>query len=212
MCLGTPSVVFERLEEGFSLLVLGIMSGMLLSEIVAREWFGSSIPGSVAVVQHMTLWITFLGAALAARSDRLLALSMGTYLPERWRRGAKVLTSLLAVGVTSCLFLASVHLVQIDHAYGDTVAWGIPIWVFSAIMPLGFAMIVGRLIWHAAASWSGRALAAVGLCAPLLFWLVPDPQMAGWILPISIVILIGTALGMPIYAALGRRRAVAVLG
>jgi tripartite ATP-independent transporter DctM subunit len=203
MSLGSLSAVLERLEDGFSLLVLVIMSGMLISEIVAREWFGSSIPGSVAIVQHMTLWVTFLGAALAARSDRLLALSMGTYLPERWRRGAKVLSSLLAVGVTSCLFLASVHLTQIDYAYGDTVAWGIPIWVFSAIMPLGCAMIVGRLIRHAAAAWSGRALAAVGLCAPLLFWLVPDPQVAGWILPVTIVILIGTALGMPIYAALG---------
>ena len=81
MRLGTPFVVFERLENGLSLLVLGLMSVLLLSAIVAREGFGSSIPGSVPVVQHMTLWMTFLGAALAARSDRLLALSMGTYLP-----------------------------------------------------------------------------------------------------------------------------------
>ena len=128
---------------------------------------------------------------------------MGTYLPAPWRQAAKLLTALLAVGVTSCLFLASVQLVQIDHTYGDTVAWGIPVWVFSAIMPLGFAMIVGRLIWYAAASWRGRALAAMGLCAPLLFGFVPALQIAGWIPPISLIILLGTALGMPIYAALG---------
>ena len=203
MRLGTPFAVFERLENGLALLVLGLMSVLLLSAVVVREGFGSSIPGSVPVVQHMTLWMTFLGAALAARSDRLLALSMGTYLPARWRQAAKLLAALLAVGVTSCLFLASVQLVQIDYAYGDTVAWGIPGWVFSAIMPLGFAMIVGRLIWYAAASWRGRALAAMGLCAPLLFGLVPELQIAGWILPISLLILLGTALGMPIYAALG---------
>lgn len=203
MRLGTPCVVFEHLENGFSLLVLGIMAVLLLGEIVAREYFGSSIPGAVPIVQHMTLWLTFLGAALAARSDRLLALSMGTYLPERWRQAVKVLTALLAVGVTSCLGLASVQLVQIDHAYGDIVAWGIPVWVFSAIMPLGFAMIAGRLIWHASAAWHGRALAAVGLGAPLLFGLVPVPQVAAWIWPISMVMLLGTALGMPIYAALG---------
>jgi tripartite ATP-independent transporter DctM subunit len=93
--------------------------------------------------------------------------------------------------------------VQIDYAYGDIVAWSIPVWVFSAIIPLGFAMIVGRLIWHAAAAWHGRALAALGLCAPLLFGLVPAPQIAGWIWPISLLILLGTAMGMPIYAALG---------
>ena len=203
MRIGSLLVVLECLEDGLALLVLGIMLVMLLSEIVAREWFGSSIPGSVPIVQHMTLWITFLGAALAARSDRLLALSMGTYLPERWRQGARLLTALLAVGVTSCLCLASVQLVQIDYTYGDTVAWGIPVWVFNAIMPLGFAMIVGRLIWHASAAWHGRVLAAMGVGAPLLFGLVPEPQIAGWIVPISMVILMGTALGMPIYAALG---------
>ena len=203
MRIGSLLVILERFEDGLALLVLGIMLVMLLSEIVAREGFGSSIPGSVPIVQHMTLWITFLGAALAARSDRLLALSMGTYLPERWRRGARLLTALLAVGVTSCLCLASVQLVQIDYTYGDTVAWGIPVWVFNTIMPLGFAMIVGCLIWHASAAWRGRVLAAVGLGAPLLFGLVPEPQIAGWIWPISMIILIGTALGMPIYAALG---------
>jgi TRAP-type C4-dicarboxylate transport system permease small subunit len=203
MRIGSLRVVLEYLEDGLSLLVLGIMFVMLLSEIVAREWFGSSIPGSVSIVQHMTLWMTFLGAALAARSDRLLALSMGTYLPERWRQGARLLTALLAVGVTSCLSWASVQLVQIDYTYGDTVAWGIPVWVFNAIMPLGFAMIVGRLIWRASAAWHGRVLAAMGVGAPLLFGLVPEPQIAGWIVPISMVILMGTALGMPIYAALG---------
>ena len=203
MRIGSLLVILERFEDGLSLLVLGLMLVMLLSEIVAREGFGSSIPGSVPIVQHMTLWITFLGAALAARSDRLLALSMGTYLPERWRRGARLLTALLAVGVTSCLFLASVQLVQIDYTYGDTVAWGIPVWVFSTIMPLGFAMIVGRLIWYASACLAWSCPGRHGVGAPLLFGFVPEPQIAGWISPISLIILLGTALGMPIYAALG---------
>ena len=41
MRLGTPFVVFERLENGLSLLVLGLMSVLLLSAIVAREGFGA---------------------------------------------------------------------------------------------------------------------------------------------------------------------------
>ncbi|GIT65930.1 MAG: hypothetical protein Ct9H300mP24_3080 [Candidatus Neomarinimicrobiota bacterium] len=32
-----------------------------------------SIPASQEIVQHMTLWIAFMGAVLAARSNRLLA-------------------------------------------------------------------------------------------------------------------------------------------
>jgi tripartite ATP-independent transporter DctM subunit len=203
MRISSLSTVVSCIEEGFSILVLATMCAVLNIEIVGREWFGSSLPGAIPIVQHMTLWITFLGAALAARSDRLLALSMGTFLPVRWRPGVQVLTSILAVSVTSCLFLASVQLVQIDYTYGDTVAWGIPVWGFSAIMPLSFAVIVGRLIWHASDAGSGRLLAAAGLCTPLLFGLIPDLQVAGWIVPVSLVIVVGTALGMPIYTTIG---------
>jgi hypothetical protein len=129
------------------------------------------------------------------RAPTVPALSMGTYLPERWRQGAKVLTALLAVGVTSCLGLASVQLVQIDRTYGDIVAWGIPVWVFSAIMPLGFAMIVGRLIWHASPAWHGRALAAMGRCALFCCSGCARAADSGWILLLSLLMLLGTALG-----------------
>jgi C4-dicarboxylate transporter DctM subunit len=183
--------------------VLAIIALPPLVEIVGREGFGHSVPGTIPIVQHMTLWITFLGAALAARSDRLLALSTGTFLPERWRPRVQVLTAMLAVGVTSCLFVASVQLVRVDYQYTTTVAWGIPVWGFSVVMPLGFAVIAGRLIWHAGTSWRGRVLAAVGASAPLVFGLLPAMLAAGLVLPVGVVIIVGTALGMPIYAAIG---------
>ena len=76
--------ILHRFEDYVAFVVLAVMSVLPLVEIVAREWLGTGVPGSISMVQHMTMWISFLGAALAARSDRLLALSTGSFLPGRW--------------------------------------------------------------------------------------------------------------------------------
>ena len=161
------------------------------------------MPGSAPLVQHMTLWITFVGGALAARSDRLLALSLTRFLPERLENTSRLVTSVIAVSVTSLLFVASVELVGLDREFGDTVAWGIPVWSMSIIIPFGLALITGRLVWKASDSWWGRLGAASGLFVPALFGLFPSAGGLGWLVPASVVLLVATALGMPIFAAIG---------
>ena len=194
---------FYRFEDAVAALVLVLMSLLPLLEIVAREWLGGGVPGSIPIVQHMTMWISFLGAALAARSDRLLALSTGSFLPERWRDIVTSTSSFLAVAITATLCVASFQLVQIDRSFGDVAAWGIPVWMFTAVMPVAFAFIGVRLIWHASTRWQGRVVAALGLGGALMSLLVPETQVANLLLPLGLVILLGTAFGMPIYAAIG---------
>jgi tripartite ATP-independent transporter DctM subunit len=191
------------LEDAIVIAVLALMTAIPLLEIVGRKWLGGGIPGSVPLVQHLTLWITFLGAALAARSDRLLALTLTRLLPERWKKRSRELTSFLATAISSLLFVASVQLVRVDIEYGGEVAWGIPLWVFSSIIPLGFAAIAGRLVWKASDSRRGRVLAALGLLVPLGFGWIPSLETYGLLLPVSLVLLAGTALGMPIFSAIG---------
>ena len=132
-----PSGLAARIENTFAIAVLTLMSALPLIEIAARKWFGGGIPGSFPVVQHLTLWITFLGAALAARSDRLLALSTAQFLPKRWSGPIRIFTSAIAVGITGSLIWAGYDLVSVDYEFGDMVAWGIPVWFAECIMPLG---------------------------------------------------------------------------
>lgn len=195
--------ILYRSEDAVSVLVLAAMSLIPLMEIVAREWLGGGVPGSISIVQHMTMWISFLGAALAARSDRLLALSTGSFLPGHWREAVGVTANFLAVAVTALLFVASFQLVQVDRSFADVAAWGLPVWVLTAVMPIAFALITIRLIWHAADRWQGRAVAALGLIAALTVLLIPQLQGGSLLVPLGIVLVLGTALGMPIYAAIG---------
>ena len=195
--------VLSRLEDAVSVIVLVLMAGLALLEAVARTWLGGGIPGSIVVVQHLTLWITILGAALAARSDRLLALSTQSLLPAWIRPGIQIFTSGLAAGVTACLVLASLDLVRIEREAGEVVAWGVPVWAALAIMPVGLALIAGRLISGAAKNLKGRMLAAVGLIIPVVFKFVPSLEQPDLLVPALLLIVVATALGLPIYAAIG---------
>lgn len=194
----------KSLEDLFSIGALALMSALPLVEIAARKTAGAGIPGSIPVVQHLTLWVTFLGAALAARSGRLLAISTATFLPPRAKAAAQLVTMSLGAVVAACLAAASFELVQVQRAAGDTVAWGIPVWTAMAVMPAGFAAVALRMVWLASARWSGK-LAAVGIVAAGLLAIrgvgeTPDPGLA---LPLGIVLIAATAFGMPLFAALG---------
>ena len=179
------------------------MSLLPVVEVVSREWLGGGVPGSIPIVQHMTMWIAFLGAALAARSDRLLALSTASFLSERWREPVKIGTAILAVAITVLLGVASVQLVQVDRSYGDIAAWGVPIWLFTVVMPISFGLISVRLILHGSNTTKGRLVASLGVFVAAIVWLIPAPPDPGLIAALGAILVVATALGMPIYAAVG---------
>jgi tripartite ATP-independent transporter DctM subunit len=193
---------FGRIENCAAIAVLISMTALPLLEVGARL-FGPGLAGSIPLVQHLMLWITMLGAGLASRSDRHLALSTLRVLPEQARTPIQVFTSALAAGITATLMWASLDFVRIERGAADTVAWGIPVWMALAIMPVGFAVITGRLIWHASDAVKGRLLASLGLLLPVLFGFVPALQEMDILLPCALVIVLATALGMPIFTAIG---------
>ena len=75
-----------------------------LSELVARTFLQSGVRGAAPITQHLTLWVCFLGAALAAREGRLLSLATGQLLPEgRLRSTARVLSGAVAATVAGLI-------------------------------------------------------------------------------------------------------------
>jgi tripartite ATP-independent transporter DctM subunit len=113
------------------------------------------------------------------------------------------MTSGLAAGIVAALAVACFHIIRVDRESGATVAWGIPVWTAVAIMPVGFGLIAARLIWNAAPGWTGRGLASLGLAIPAVIGFTP--ALSDWKLlsPALAIIVIATALGLPIFAALG---------
>ena len=63
---------FERLENMLALAALIAMAFLPCVEAITRVMGVPGVTGSTVIVQHMTLWIGFLGAIIAARESRLL--------------------------------------------------------------------------------------------------------------------------------------------
>jgi len=189
-----------------SLLVVALSAMMLLpvAEILLRWLFKTGISGSSTVVQHLTLIVGMLGGAVAARDERLLALSPAqTLLKGRARAGARIFSSGFAAAISAFLCVASVQYVLDVRPLGKILVYGIPVWVVQMILPAGFGVVAGRLVWHASGRWAGRSLAlAVGVVvAGLALWPPGSPER--WLIPALVALAVATFLGAPVFTALG---------
>ena len=122
---------------------------MFRFQILLRKLFNVGITASTGFVQHFTLAVGVLGGALAARQDRLLSLSTLTaFLPERWKNWTQLLSGAFAMGITAVLAWASWKFVMTLKPDSPELAYGVRIWMFQLLLPVGFAAIVLRLCWH----------------------------------------------------------------
>jgi len=186
------------LSAFFGLLVL-----LPLVEIALRATTGFGIQGVSSLVQNLTLIVGMLGAAVAARENRLLAFSATALLHGRFARIARVCATAIAATASALLCAASFQFVAAERMGGVSLAYGIPVWLVQSFLPLGFSVIGTRLLWNASERSSGKAcasllagaLVAIALFAPL------DPDYA---VPAGLAVLgMGALFGAPLFAVIG---------
>jgi tripartite ATP-independent transporter DctM subunit len=198
------AVRLSRAEDAVASLALLTMVMLPIAEIAARPFTAGGVPGSITIVQHLTLWVGLLGAAIAAREGKLLALATATFLPEgRVRQVAAVIAGATGAAVAGLLAWGAVELVRQSREFAEVVGPDIPKWIAQIVLPIGLAAVALRLVWHASATWLGRALAALGLVAALLVWQRPELLVDRSFWPFLLVLLAAGVLGAPIFALLG---------
>jgi len=185
-----------RFENLLLSLVLGLLVALPLLEAVLRKMLHVGVSNSASIVQHLTLVVGMLGAAVAARENRLLVLSrLSELLSEPWRKLAAAFAGSTAVAVTVLLAAAGVDFVLAERPSGQVLAYGIPVWVVQSLIPIGFGLIALRLAGHAAETWRGRALVASLAAVWVLLW--------QWS-PMSVLVMLGlaTLAGVPAFVTL----------
>lgn len=221
--------VVAVLEDSVASLALLAMVILPLLEIIWRRAFGQGIPASGPIVQHLTLWVGFLGAAIAARDGKLLALATGTFIPQGlWRRAADILAA--AFGACSALILAwgGYQMVMSEREAGANIGAGIQTWVVQLVLPIAFALIAARIVWRVGslselsassssakalagrspversrALWINRGLASLGLVAGVLFLRVPSILETHNLWPAFVIVVAAAVVGTPLFAILG---------
>ena len=209
--------LFARLPAGENLLVslaLAVMVVLPLAEAALRRTLHVSIPASVAIVQHMVLVVGMFGGAIAAREQRLLSLAnIGeTRLRGRLKTAARVFTSGISAAVCGFLCAASYQFVQNERESERVLAYGIPLWVIQCVLPLGFAAIGLRILWHTSEKWRARLGAgflALLMAGVVLQWPGGEHRM---VIGAMSALFVASVLGVPAFVTLGGAAAILFWG
>lgn len=194
--------LFHTVEDLVVGSALGVMVVLPLAAIVVRPVVAGGIPGAIPIVQHLTLWVGLLGAALAARENKLVALATQTFLEDgvisRCSRG---FAAMVGAGVCATLAWGAIDIISVERALGSEIALGFPTWVAQLVLPVAFGLLGLRLMWHAG-GWAARAIGLVGYGAG--FWLASSYQILdgtpSW--PWVVLVLAAALAGAPIFAVL----------
>ena len=108
-------------ENAFGSSVLAIMTLLPIVEIVGRRLFGLGVPGSILLVQSLTLWVAFVGAMIAAREGRHLSLATTSFLPASVRGVGGLVASTVATSVTAVLAWTAIEVVRSERSFVGAV-------------------------------------------------------------------------------------------
>ena len=195
---------FFKAENAFSASLLALIAILPLAEGVGRIFgAGNVVPGSIPLVQHLTLLVAITGGSLAARENRLLALSTAAFVPNQLKPLAQLAVAAIGVAVCTCLAYGAWTFAMVERTAGDIVAFGIPVWIFIFAMVPGFAAVGLRMAWKSSPALLGRLLPLAGAIVPI--------SLGSWdtlgelpILQYGVLALLGGALlGLPIFAVIG---------
>lgn len=201
--LGQLTTAGYHVENAAAIAALLPMSVLPVLELLLRALWRTGIPGSVGYVQHLTLWVGFLGAMLASRDKCHLRLATGVeWLPCRWQVLTSTATSVVSAAVAAALAWASWRFVAAEMAAPSKIATWLPIWVVELILPLAFAVMALRFVLQAE-GWTGKGMATLGFPAAALIGFVLQAHAAQILWPGIVLLLGAVVLGAPIFVALG---------
>lgn len=212
-------------------LMLAAMPVIPAVEFFGRRFFRAGISGASDYLQHLTLWIAFVGAIFTGFAGEHLQMEvLRASLPEKVRAWTDALVS--GIGALVCLALAGASLQLVvseapplpEHLHAwvpgflmnwlepfgltdfgnlSKVAGWIPVWVAESIMPVGFFALAVAFIWRAGPGAKQR-LAAGALALALLVGILVVPQWGQVLrIPLLVALLLTLPLGTPIFVLLG---------
>ena len=197
--------ILNRVIDWLCLSLFFVLITFPIFQILSRYINFFSIPASQEIVQHMTLWIGFVGAVIAARSNKLLSIVREPVFKSlkkvSWSQFFVHIFSLSVVFVLSVSYL---KMIQIGFQYPDFIAPYIPTWLAQSIIPFGLILIWYQMILTSSENFKYRLFVSTFSTIPTLvlyFWQFPlvNPIILWSLVIISIVLV---AFGLPIFILL----------
>jgi len=198
----------ERLKWGEDILALTVFFTMVFIptfETIARFVNFRGIPASPVLVQHLTLWIGFLGAILAARQNKLLALTTTPLfsIDEQFHFG-RWIAKVISFIVVLTLMWGSWELLKVEFTFSVDIAPNIPRWFTQAVMPFSFGLIAIQILINSTENNLYRSSILMMAVLWIIIGLTGAFQNEYWLIWIGLGILgISVLYGAPIFVGLG---------
>ena len=175
-------------------------------EVISRIFNSTGIVASSVLVQHLTLWVGFLGAVIATRRNKLLSLTtkplFSTTKIIEWKNLVGKITSIFIVLL---LAYGSWELVQVEMDFPVKIAPFISRWFAQLIMPVGFLFIAFFMIVNSFPKWKEKLVILIIITLLFLLFISAEPiQESIFFMWIAILIItLSLYVGAPIFIGLG---------
>jgi TRAP-type C4-dicarboxylate transport system permease small subunit len=142
----------DHLEEAAASLLLVVMVSISFVNVATRYFANMSLAFTEEITVYLFVWMTLLGTAIAFRNGtNMVVVFFNGMLPKPARKAVFILStalSLLLFGALACLGAAEVRDEIALNAMTESVY--MPLWYFTASIPIGSCLIVARILERAA--------------------------------------------------------------
>lgn len=142
--------VSHWLEVGVLSLIVISMVFLAAAQVAFRNLAHAGILWIDPLLRYLTLWITFLGAAVATREGRHIQMDvLGQVLPPALKRLSHRITHFAAAITCMVLVEAAYRYLIAEYQGGEREFLQIPTWILLAIIPLAFGIMAYRFLFRA---------------------------------------------------------------
>ena len=197
--------ILNKAIDWLCLFLFFILISFPIFQILGRYINFFSIPASQEIVQHMTLWIGFIGAVIAARSNKLLSVVREPVFKSLKKVSlSQFFVHIFSLSVVFVLSVSYLKMIQIGFQYPDYIAPFIPTWFAQSIIPFGLILIWYQMILTSSSDLKCRlfiSIFSIIHTVILYFWQFPlaNPLFL-WTKVIFSIVLV--AFGLPIFILL----------
>lgn len=135
-----------KIENSLLCVIIATMIGLAVLEIVLRYGFKTSLLWKHYLLQNLTLWMCFLGAALASSERRHISIdALNRILPANVTQYTGYIIDVLSLIIVGILAYFGFDFVMEEQNSPATIGI-IPMWWAKTIIPFGFVLIGIHLI------------------------------------------------------------------
>ena len=136
----------RALVDVFLVVAFLLMFGAVLAQVAVRTFTPFSIVGTEEIAKYSQLWLVMMGAGVALRFGRHVAVDvLVTLIPKRVRSVIQFINALFILWFLILVFKGSLPLIDMG-SFQKSPALGMPMWIVYASLAAGAVYMMIELV------------------------------------------------------------------